>query len=354
MNLESSSQHPRSELLESNKPETAKSGWQEGISVNCYTTFPLLTEAWFRFSWLWSHLQNSSPSPRELATHVLEKCRSAGQEGTFLLLPEVTNLRPSPSWKSPFNSCSSVVFSCSSFALWSSHTLLCKVSVKTLWVFCLYTLMVCSLLTSSWSPLPWRLSASVRVQLPPERPSTSQPQRKGSRHSPQLQAGQPSPPSEAPSGSSHPMCQAVAPAVLGTVLCCLWPPLLHSPKQSLAVFSRVSGFPCAQTHDVIAKNRLCCSWASLIETTVNWALKYFSISGPRLLQHSMGSNFLSTNNISRRPVQWCQCLSCWISVGPEYQNPHALLKMPTKVICLFPHLLFWLFSTQTYYVFHLA
>lgn len=46
--------------LENNKSETSKSGGQEGISINCYTTFLLGTETWVGLSSLWSLLQNNS------------------------------------------------------------------------------------------------------------------------------------------------------------------------------------------------------------------------------------------------------------------------------------------------------
>lgn len=46
--------------MESNKRDASKSGWQGGISINCYTTFLLETGIWVRLSWLWSLLQNNS------------------------------------------------------------------------------------------------------------------------------------------------------------------------------------------------------------------------------------------------------------------------------------------------------
>lgn len=46
--------------LRSTKSETSKSGWQGGISINCYTTFLTGTGTWVRLSWLWNLLQNNS------------------------------------------------------------------------------------------------------------------------------------------------------------------------------------------------------------------------------------------------------------------------------------------------------
>lgn len=238
-----------------------------GSEVSLKTTPHLLPGGWLHMSW---------------------KCRSAGQEGTFPLLPEVTNFRPSPSWKSPFSSCSSVVFSFSSFALWSSGTPLFKVFVKTLLVSCLYTLMVCSLLTFSWSSSLETKCFSQSTA--PTRKATNVPSPKtGSRHScscnldsyillPKLQLGQGIQYDRQLLQEFWEWCP-----VAYHHHCCTVP---SSPLLS----STVSGSPSVQTHNLIAKKLLCCSWVSLTEITVNWTLKCFSVSGPRFLQHSLESS----------------------------------------------------------------
>lgn len=75
--------HRKSELLESSKPETSKSGWQGAISISCYTTFPLGTETWFRLSWLWSLLQNNSPPFLQGAGYTCPRGSAGRKEHSF-------------------------------------------------------------------------------------------------------------------------------------------------------------------------------------------------------------------------------------------------------------------------------